>query len=652
MGRLKKIAVRLFILIMFNVFSIGCFAMEKGNTEKNVISKNEKQEKNNKKEGDSNFGLNFFDVKQNENVLLGRKIKPEKQENNFFDKNENKLKKPCFENINSVNLNKDNSNNKENEKSNERLKLCEEYLIAIISKLLKEPFSFDFFKYSNTKDWTIPKKLKFIVDEYKKDILDYYLKKNFKFMYQKYIDKYLKKKEIKEKCNVEKCNVNIRDRYIRVYENMGDRLIKNCVNIEMPKEFFDSENLNGEELLKELTTKAKVILGNAAVKTREDLKNISDLDFEYIKSDLLLKSRHFENDKDFNGYWNYIEKGLKQLKKDDLCYSYLDDPDNFIQSLGYVLKYISKNGRNFSRSINNYLYISNDNGLKIYDTNDKQVKDIQFEDFNIKEAIFLANQKSPENIKREDIDKYLFLEDREEKAEQIKFATDEFKKLVFVDAVLDNISINVNDEYKNINNIGNINEKIEIIRRTVIPREQNDELRKTRFSIVFPKGVDEEQALKYAREIAYKVKKIIGQAIIVTKRKFDNASVCDFDNLKKNVCSRKDFKQYLEKRFNKEEIEALSKELKKITTKDTISIFDYFKKFENFIETINFKYRVLNNLNKVGESKCPVNFSIEGEDLKNDSFKYGGFTIKFEDYDLEEELKKAEQNKRMFISRK
>ena len=652
MGRLKKIAVRLFILIMFNVFSIGCFAMEKGNTEKDVISKNEKQEKNNKKEGDSNFGLNFFDVKQNENVLLGRKIKPEKQENNFFDKNENKLKKPCFENINSVNLNKDNSNNKENEKSNERLKLCEEYLIAIISKLLKEPFSFDFFKYSNTKDWTIPKKLKFIVDEYKKDILDYYLKKNFKFMYQKYIDKYLKKKEIKEKCNVEKCNVNIRDRYIRVYENMGDRLIKNCVNIEMPKEFFDSENLNGEELLKELTIKAKVILGNAAVKTREDLKNISDLDFEYIKSDLLLKSRHFENDKDFNGYWNYIEKGLKQLKKDDLCYSYLDDPDNFIQSLGYVLKYISKNGRNFSRSINNYLYISNDNGLKIYDTNDKQVKDIQFEDFNIKEAIFLANQKSPENIKREDIDKYLFLEDREEKAEQIKFATDEFKKLVFVDAVLDNISINVNDEYKNINNIGNINEKIEIIRRTVIPREQNDELRKTRFSIVFPKGVDEEQALKYAREIAYKVKKIIGQAIIVTKRKFDNASVCDFDNLKKNVCSRKDFKQYLEKRFNKEEIEALSKELKKITTKDTISIFDYFKKFENFIETINFKYRVLNNLNKVGESKCPVNFSIEGEDLKNDSFKYGGFTIKFEDYDLEEELKKAEQNKRMFISRK
>ena len=647
MRRFKKIAVRLFILMTFNIFSIGCFAMEKVNTEKDVISKNEKQEKNNKKEGDSNFGLNFFDVKQNENVLLGRKIKPEKKEDNFFDKNENKLKKPCFENINSVNLNKDNSNNKENEKSNERLKLCEEYLIAVISKLLKEPFSFDFFKYSNTKDWTIPKKLKFIVDEYKKDILDYYLKKNFKFMYQKYIDKYLKKKGIKEKCNV-----NIRDRYIRVYENMGDRLIKNCVNIEMPKEFFDSKNLNGEELLKELTIKAKVILGNAAVKTREDLKNISDLDFEYIKSDLLLKSRHFEDDKDFNGYWNYIEKGLKQLKKEDLCYSYLDDPDNFIQSLGYVLKYISKNGRNFSRSINNYLYISNDNGLKIYNTNDKQVKDIQFEDFNIKEAIFLANQKSPENIKREDIDKYLFLEDREERAEQIKFATDEFKKLVFVDAVLDNISINVNDEYKNINNIGNINEKIEIIRRTVIPREQNDELRKTRFSIVFPKGVDEEQALKYAREIAYKVKKIIGQAIIVTKRKFDNANVCDFDNLKKNVCSRKDFKQYLEKRFNKEEIEALSKELKKITTKDTISIFDYFKKFENFIETINFKYRVSNNLNKVGESKCPVDFSIGGEDLKNDSFKYGGFTIKFEDYDLEEELKKAEQNKRMFISRK
>ena len=92
----KKIAVGIATLISFNVISIGCFAMKKGNTGKNFISKNEKQEKNNGKkrnhklssvlfcldddDNNSEEEYNFFGVKQNENVLLGKKIKPEKQE--------------------------------------------------------------------------------------------------------------------------------------------------------------------------------------------------------------------------------------------------------------------------------------------------------------------------------------------------------------------------------------------------------------------------------------------------------------------------------------------------------------------------------------------------------------------------------------------
>ena len=92
----KKIAVGIATLISFNVISIGCFAMKKGNTGKNFISKNEKQEKNNGKkrnhklssvlfcldddDNNSEEEYNFFGVKQNENVLLGKKMKPEKQE--------------------------------------------------------------------------------------------------------------------------------------------------------------------------------------------------------------------------------------------------------------------------------------------------------------------------------------------------------------------------------------------------------------------------------------------------------------------------------------------------------------------------------------------------------------------------------------------
>ncbi len=96
MSRFKKIVIGLATLISFNVISIGCFAMKKGSIEKNFISKNEKQEKNNGKkrnhklssvlfcldddDNSSEEEYDFFGVKQNENVLLGKKIKPEKQE--------------------------------------------------------------------------------------------------------------------------------------------------------------------------------------------------------------------------------------------------------------------------------------------------------------------------------------------------------------------------------------------------------------------------------------------------------------------------------------------------------------------------------------------------------------------------------------------
>ena len=44
MSKFKKIGVGVAILTAINVFSIGCFAMEKEETEKNVVFKNEKQE--------------------------------------------------------------------------------------------------------------------------------------------------------------------------------------------------------------------------------------------------------------------------------------------------------------------------------------------------------------------------------------------------------------------------------------------------------------------------------------------------------------------------------------------------------------------------------------------------------------------------------
>ncbi len=731
MGRLKKIAAGLATLIMFNAISIGCFAMEKGNTEKN-----------NKKEGSSNFVLNFFDVKQNENVLLGKKMK---QENNFFNRNENfdcfrfkeedskddnikienKSIKPYFENINSINLIEDDGGNKENEKSKEKLMSYSEFMARnmfnnkienksikpyfenincfrfkeedskddnikievkpsmplenvevyrnlnynnfenslnkdsldgekikeAIYKLLKEPFNFNFLEYFNVFDLGILGKLKFIVDEYKKDILDYFLRENIKFMYQKYIDRYLEEKGMEEKYSI-----NMKDKYFCSHKNKWG-LLKNWIYIIMPIDISMHEGFSVEEFFKELTIKAKVILGNAAVKTREDLKNISDEEFENVKNILLEKSRHFEDDENFNGCWNYIKEGLKQLKKEDLCYSYLDSVDNFMQKLGYMFKYRGKDG-NIDNKVVKILYITNENGLKICNEDSRIEKDIQFEEFNMEKAFSLDSQKSLENIKKEDIDRYMFLEERDERGKQANLVKDEFKKLIFVDRLYDNIETNVNSFFNLINKEKN-NEKdskkstkkklIKIICTPINLKGYRNELRKTKFTMVFKPNVDQNNILGYCKNIATKIKQIIGEAIVKTKQEFDFGNVSDFNMLKKRILERKELHEYISKKMDEEEFKTVLKELKEITCKDVLSVFDHFKKFENFIDTINFKYKDLDELNNNCIRQYPIDFCVYGRDLKNVCFKDNGLTIKFEDYDLEEELKKAEQNKKLFI---
>ena len=740
----KKIAVGIATLIAFNAVSIGCFAMKKGNIRKSVIHKNEKQEKNNSKKKNDKYGLksfhldvdknnsegkfSFFGTNQNENFLLGKKIKPEKQEDNFFNfkpedfkfkpedsegddikkddniKIENKLKEPCFENINNINFIKekdDNKNSKENEnfdfskfkpensegddikkddnvvveiepsffvenvrgdkdlknfsfekifniingsseslnkKSINKAKVDEKKIIERISKLLKEPFNFNFFKDSDTDNWDISEKLKFIVDGYKKDILDYFLRENFKLMYQIYIDRYLEKKGIKGNYSF-----SIKDKF---FQSHSCKLLKNYFYVIIPCQVFDDKNVDFKELLKELTIKAKVILGNAAVKTMEDLKNISDEEFEDVKGTLLQKRRHFEKDEEFRGYRQYINEGLKNLKKEDLCYSYLYNIDNFIQYVGYAFKSRNSYNQHLEVEASDYLHILNDNGLKTYKGNE-EVNDIQFEEFNIKEAISLANQKNPENIKKEDIDRYMFLEDKGEKEKQVDLVKNEFKKLVFVEELYKHIKDNIN---KNIFN----EELITLYCKSIESKEYSDELRKTAFTIVFPIEVEENKVIEHSKEITSKIKQIIGQAIIKTAQNIGGADYSAFHNLVKEKLYRKDFLNYAKKRLNKEEIKTVFEELEKISVKDVLSVFDYFKKFENFIDTINFKCTIENKKNRLGKSEHSIGPLIYGKDLNYEYWeekidKPNKLKIYFDkNYNFEEELKK-EQNKKIFM---
>ena len=701
MSILKKTGVGMAILTAINVFSIGCFAMEKRDIEKNVVSKNEKQEKNNINGKNNKFyddesleGYNFFGVEPGKNSMLGKKIKEKRQVETVNDR-EDKFKKPCFDGINSINLiGEEDVNNKKDEnidcfkfkadnaeyennktKGESRLHIPIEYVESDfnfkkggsdiyvpveymmyekngiedkekmksfserISKMLKQPFNVNFFEESNMLDWGIPEKLKFIVDEYKKDILDYLLRDNIKEMYNKYINDYLKRKGIEKKHYI-----GVTNNYYDFYR-VKQKLLKNSITITIPEEFFCYDDVDIKELLKELTIKAKVILGSAAAKTKKDLENISDKDFEDIKFYVLKKRRHFEEDEDLKGCWGYIKEGLKQLKKEDLCFSYLDDPDNFINRVGYQLKIHDYDG-NISSGITSYLYISNKNGLKIYKEEGQLVEDIQFEEFNMEKAFSLADQKNPGNIKKEDMAKYLFLEDRDEKNKQFKLVKDEFKKLIFVDRLTKNIEANVNalfDDEKN-----NIQESITISSIPINSKERSDKLRKTGLYLFFPLGLNRNQAIEYSKKITSNMKKIIGKAVVQTKKEFAGENIFNFENVNGEKLRKKEFKNYVEKRLKKEEVEEIFKELEKIKCEDILSIMDFFKNFENFVDTINFKYLINNKGNLNGTSKLHIGPLIYGEDLNKEYWEgragdLKGFKIYFDNtYNLEEELKKSE----------
>ncbi len=691
MSNFKKIVSGIAVLTAINVFSVGCFAMENNNKAEENKHKVEFLGKDYKKN-------NFFDEEQNENVFLGKKTKIEKQEEEGNVKYEKDIfKKPYSKNMNNIKLykweeeevknnkkedeNKNNSNNclrfpnvcfpveyvnnknnsdnclcfpdlyfpakylknKNGEEFNskdfdEDSKISSKYIMKdekgdmilkgeffeeTTSKLLKEPFNFKFFKEGDVYGLGIEDKLKFIVDGYKKNILDYFLMQNFRLMYQKYIDNYLEKKGIKDEYRV-----GIQDGYAES-NDVVNKLIKNYIIVRIPS--YVLENSGEKELLTDLTKKAKLILESAAVQTKKDLENISDEDFGDVKKFVLQKRRHLEKRGEFCGYWDYIKKGLLRLKKEDLCYSYLDIPDNFVQNLCYKVVNWGDNGV-ITRKVNDYLRIKNENGLKIYEEN-KLEPGIQFEEF-----------------KKEDANK-MFLENKDKRLKQYNLVRDEYKKLIFVDTLANNIEQIINDKYKFDIKGGHIFCRCEPVNSLV----HSNELRKTRFNIFFPDYLDREGALNLSKDITAKLKKIFGEALIEIKKYFD--SVFDFDDESnyEKILNQKRFKVYAEKKLNEEDLKSLTDELKEISGKDIMSILNYFKKFENFIDTIDFKYVTNSKINESKISRIAIGPTIYGEDLEKECWKGRGgelkdFVINFEPYDLEGELNK--KDKTIFITKK